>query len=70
MKKLYFKMFLLKERFVSSFISKLRENEGAGVIEVAVIILILIGLSLIFKDKVTELLDNIFGSINSGLPSL
>ncbi len=70
MKGLCFKMLLLKERVVSGLVSKLKENEGAGVIEVAVIILILIGLSLIFKDKVTELLDSIFGNINSGLPSL
>lgn len=70
MKELYFKALCLKERLVSAFVARVKDDEGAGVIEVAVIILILIGLALIFKEKVTELLDNIFGNINSGLPSL
>ncbi len=50
--------------------AKLKDEEGAGVIELAVIILVLIGLALIFKDKVNEILNNIFDSINNDLPSI
>ncbi len=70
MRNFYFSMMYYSDEIFSAICEKLKEEEGAGVIEVAVIILILIGLALIFKEKVTELLDSIFGNINSGLPTL
>lgn len=41
------------------------EEEGIGVIEVVLILVVLIGLVIIFKGQITELLENIFKEINS-----
>lgn len=56
MESLYFKALICKMKFAD----KMRENDGAGVIEVAVIILVLIGLAIVFKDKIHTTLENIF----------
>ncbi len=42
-----------------------REEDGIGVIEVVLILVVLIGLVIIFKKQITTLLDNIFKEINS-----
>ncbi len=42
-----------------------REEDGVGVIEVVLILVVLIGLVIIFKKQITTLLDNIFKEINS-----
>lgn len=41
------------------------EEEGVGVIEIVLILVVLIGLVIIFKKQITTLLDNIFKQINS-----
>lgn len=41
------------------------EEEGIGVIEVVLILVVLIGLVIIFKKQITTLLDSIFKQINS-----
>ncbi|MDR0922788.1 MAG: hypothetical protein LBT06_13865 [Hungatella sp.] len=43
----------------------LREEDGVGVIEVVLILVVLIGLVIIFKKQITTLLDNVFKEINS-----
>nr|WP_330362378.1 Flp1 family type IVb pilin [[Clostridium] methoxybenzovorans] len=43
----------------------LREEDGIGVIEVVLILVVLIGLVIIFKKQITTLLENIFKEINS-----
>ncbi len=43
----------------------LREEDGVGVIEVVLILVVLIGLVIIFKNQITALLENIFKEINS-----
>lgn len=43
----------------------LREENGVGVIEVVLILVVLIGLVIIFKKQITTLLDNVFKEINS-----
>lgn len=43
----------------------LREDSGIGVIEVVLILVVLIGLVIIFKKQITELLEGIFDQINS-----
>ncbi|ADL02778.1 Flp1 family type IVb pilin [Lacrimispora saccharolytica] len=43
----------------------LREEDGVGVIEVVLILVVLIGLVIIFKKQITTLLDNIFKEINN-----
>lgn len=41
------------------------EEEGVGVIEIVLILVVLIGLVLIFKKQINQLLENIFKQINS-----
>lgn len=40
------------------------EEDGVGVIEVVLILVVLIGLVIIFKTQITALLNNIFKEIN------
>lgn len=41
------------------------EEDGVGVIEIVLILVVLIGLVIIFKKQINTLLDNIFKQINS-----
>lgn len=41
------------------------QEDGVGVIEVVLILVVLIGLVIIFKGQITDLLENIFKEINS-----
>lgn len=43
----------------------LRQEDGVGVIEVVLILVVLIGLVIIFKGQITQLLQNIFKEIHS-----
>lgn len=43
----------------------MEEEDGVGVIEVVLILVVLIGLVLIFKEQIGKLLNNIFKQINS-----
>jgi len=43
----------------------IRQEDGVGVIEVVLILVVLIGLVIIFKGQITTLLQNIFKEINS-----
>lgn len=43
----------------------LKEEDGIGVIEIVLILVVLIGLVIIFKTQITTLLENIFKEINS-----
>ncbi|MFR5601822.1 MAG: Flp1 family type IVb pilin [Lachnospiraceae bacterium] len=42
----------------------LTEEDGIGVIEVVLILVVLIGLVIVFKKQISTLLDNIFKEIN------
>lgn len=41
------------------------EEDGVGVVELILILVVLIGLVLIFKDQLTSLVNNIFKTIKS-----
>ncbi len=41
------------------------EEDGIGVVELILILVVLIGLVLIFKDQLTTLVNNIFKTIKS-----
>lgn len=41
----------------------LREEEGLGVIEVVLILVVVIGLVILFKKQITDLLESIFKEI-------
>ena len=44
---------------------KLREEDGIGVVEVILILVVLIGLVIIFKSQLTSLVQTIFSKIVS-----
>lgn len=43
----------------------LNNEEGIGTVEIVLLILVAVGLVLIFKDKITELVNSIFSKISS-----
>jgi len=50
---------------VRDFKNFLLDEDGVGVVEVVLILVVLIGLVIIFKSQITALLNNIFKEINS-----
>ena len=42
-----------------------KDEQGLGVIELVLVLVVLIGLVIIFKKQITTLLQNIFKEINS-----
>ena len=48
----------------------LKGEEGMGTVEVILIILVLIGLVIIFKNQLTSLVNSIFGKITSQAGSM
>ena len=61
------KMSMLKKwkenKLVSEWNAFWRQEEGVGVIEVVLILVVLIGLVIIFKTQIMKLLENIFKEI-------
>jgi len=43
------------------------DNKGMGVIEIILIIVVLVGLVLIFKDQISGVVEDIFEAISSGV---
>ena len=43
----------------------LKNQDGFGTVEMVMLLLVLVGLVLIFKDKVSELVNSIFKNITS-----
>lgn len=43
----------------------LKEEDGVGVVEVILILVVLVGLIIIFKSKLTALINNIFNTITN-----
>lgn len=41
----------------------LKDESGAGVVELILIIVVLVGLVLIFKDQITDLVNDLFDTI-------
>lgn len=46
------------------------EEDGIGTVEIILIIVIIIGLVIIFRDRMTTLVQNIFSSINTKTNSI
>ena len=42
-----------------------REEDGMGTVEVILIIVVLIGLVIIFKNQITAIVNNLFGKITN-----
>ena len=53
------------ERIKKELAAFLEEEDGVGVIEIVLILVVLIGLVIIFKKQITTLLNNVFKEINS-----
>lgn len=43
----------------------LKDESGMGVVEIILIIVVLIAMVIIFKEQITDLVNNIWDSINS-----
>lgn len=41
----------------------IKEEDGMGTVEIILIIVVLVGLVILFKDRITSLVDNIFDKI-------
>lgn len=51
------------------FLSVLKDESGMGVVEVVLIILVLVGLALVFKNQITSIANGIYGSIKAQINS-
>ncbi len=52
---------------IKSFI---KEEDGVGVVEVVLILVVLIGLVIIFRDQLQALVDKLFKRVNSDATAL
>lgn len=50
---------------IKSFFRALKEDKGIGVVEVILILVVLIGLVIIFKSQLTDIVNSIFRKIVS-----
>ena len=50
---------------LKSFNQFLKEEDGMGTVEVILIIVVLVGLVIIFKDRITEIVEDLFKKITS-----
>ena len=50
---------------IKSFFRTLKEDRGIGVVEVILIVVVLIGLVIIFKSQLTDIVNSIFRKIVS-----
>ena len=50
---------------LKSFRQFLTEEDGMGTVEVLLIIVVLVGLVIIFKEKITEVVNSIFTKITN-----
>ncbi len=60
----------LISRFLSCMFQSTEDNRGIGVVEVILILVVLIGLVVIFRDQLTGLVTGIFGRITEDANAL
>ena len=48
----------------------LSDDRGMGTVEVVLIIVVLVGLVIIFKDQITEIVNSIFESISENVSTV
>ena len=53
-----------KEKRMKNMQAFMKDESGIGTIELVLILVVLIGLVLIFKDNIRDLLEDIFDEIN------
>ena len=47
-----------------------KDNAGMGVIEVILIIVVLVGLVVVFREQIGTVVDDIFGAITDGVAEI
>ena len=60
----------LLPKIKESFVEELEDDSGMGTIEVVLILVVLIALVLIFKDRITALLKGVFTQIEGNAASV
>lgn len=55
----------MEKNTLKSFRQFMTEEEGMGTVEVILIIVVLVGLVIIFKEKITEIVNSIFTKITN-----
>ena len=50
---------------VKGFREFLKEEDGMGTVEVVLIIVVLVGLVIVFKDQITEIVESLFKKITT-----
>lgn len=63
MNKLYKKLNIAGLRLLSSIRDINSNNKGMGVIEIVLIILVLVGLVIIFRNQITAIITNVFSKV-------
>ena len=52
-------------KHLKGFKEFLREEEGMGTVEIILIIVVLVGLVIIFKEQITKIVESIFSKITA-----
>ena len=53
----------MKKRNLKTFSDFLKEEDGMGTVEVILIIVVLVGLVIVFKSQITDLVKDLFNKI-------
>lgn len=53
------------KKIKNKILSVLKDESGMGVVEVVLIILVLVGLALVFKNQISAIADGIYNSIKT-----
>ena len=59
-----------KEYVKQGLIELWEQEDGIGVVEIILILVVLIALVIIFKDQLTSIVESIFSGIHSGVDTI
>lgn len=65
MKNMWMNCMWIQKEVTNRAVDALKNEEGIGVVEIILILVVLIGLVIIFKDQLTTLVNGIFDKITS-----
>ena len=54
----------------TAFVNRMREEKGSHTVEIVIFIAIAVGLAFIFKDKIAQLIDSVFGEASDAVTDL
>ena len=55
----------MKKEKIKTFRQFIKEEDGMGTVEVILIIVVLVGLVILFKDQIIKIVNNLFDKITS-----